>query len=126
MPSRARASGLVAEEGAGNEEEIDEEEERDGGVAGCGAGGAYRAFVEMDVGFADGAEIEAAGEALGGEGVVEEFGELTVEAEGEEEREGEIEEVGPEQRGEATQREREAVEEDVAAFRHGDLFERVS
>jgi hypothetical protein len=110
---------LIAEEGAGNEEEIDEKEERDGGVAGCGAGGTDRPFVEMEVGFADGAEIEAAGEALRGEGMVEEIGELSVDAQGEEEREGEIEEVGPEQRGKATQREREAVEEDVAAFRHG-------
>src|SRR5260370_42646539 len=84
-----------------------------------GAGGAYWAFGEMEVGFADGAEIKAAGEALGGEGVIEQFGELKVEAEGEEEGQGEVEDVGPEERGEAAQREREAVEEDVAAFRHG-------
>ena len=30
--------GLVAEEGSGDEKEVDEEEERDGGVAGNGAG----------------------------------------------------------------------------------------
>ena len=75
--------------------------------------------MEVEVGFADGAEIEAAGEALGGEGVVEQFGELEVEADGEEEGQEEIEDVGPEERGEAAQGEREAVEEDVAAFRHG-------
>jgi len=87
-------------------------------MAGDGAGVSYRAFVEVEVGFADGAEIEAAEEALGGEGVIEQFGELKVEADGEEEGQGEIEGVGPEECGEAAQREREAVEEDVAAFRH--------
>jgi hypothetical protein len=51
--------------------------------------------------------------------VVEEFGELKVEADGEEEGQGEIEDVGPEERGKAAQREGEAVEEDVAGFRHG-------
>jgi hypothetical protein len=55
----------------------------------------------MQVGFADGAEIEAAGEALGGEGVIEQFGELKVEADREEQGQGEIEDVGPEKRGEA-------------------------
>jgi hypothetical protein len=110
---------LVAKEGAGNEEEVDEEIERDGGVAEGGPGVSGRAFVEVQVGFADGAEIEAAGEALGGQGVIEQFGELKVEADGEEEGEGEIEDVGPEERGEAAQREREAVEEDVAAFSVG-------
>jgi hypothetical protein len=80
----------------------------------------------MDVGFADGAEIEAAGEALRGERMVEEFGELTVEAHGEEESEPEIEEVGPDERGKAAQREREAVEQDVAAFRHGGPFYEVA
>ena len=93
--------GLVAEEGAGNEEEVDEEKERDGGVTGDGAGVAHGTFVEVEVGFADGAEIEAAGEALGGEGVVEQSGELKVEADGEEEGQGEIEDVGPEERGKA-------------------------
>jgi len=112
-------AGLVAEESAGNEKEVNDEKERDGGMVRDGAGGAYWAFVEMEVGFADGAEIKAAGEALGGEGVVEEFGELKVEADGEEEGQEEIEEIGPEKRGEAPQREREAVDEDVAAFKHG-------
>jgi hypothetical protein len=122
LEERAEAGGgvgLVAEESAGDQEEVDDEEKRDGGVTGDGSGIAYRAFVEVKVGFADGAEIEAAGEALGGEGVIEQFGELKVEAEGEEEGQGEVEDVGPEERGEAAQREREAVEEDVAAFRHG-------
>jgi hypothetical protein len=95
--------GLVAEECAGDEEEVDDEKKWDGGVAGDGAGVAYGTFVEMEVGFADGAEIEAAGETLGGEGVVEQFGELKVEADGEEEGQGEIEDVGPEERGEAAQ-----------------------
>jgi hypothetical protein len=111
--------GLVAEESAGNEKEVNDEKKRDGGVARGGAGVARWAFVEVQVGFAYRAEIEAAGEALGGEGVVEQFGELTVEAEGEEKGQGEIEEIGPEERREAAQREREAVKEDVAAFRHG-------
>jgi hypothetical protein len=44
---------------------------------------------------------------------------LKVEADGKEQGQREIEEVGPEKRGEAAQCEREAVEEDVAAFEHG-------
>jgi hypothetical protein len=110
--------GLVAEESAGNEEEVNDEKERDGGVTGDGAGVACWALVEMEVGFANGPEIESAGEALGSEGVVEQSGELKVQADGKEEGQGEIEDVGPEERREAAQREREAVEEDVAAFRH--------
>ncbi len=50
------------------------------------------AFVEVQVGFGDCAEIEAAGEALRGEGVVQQGGELVIEADGEEEGEAEIEE----------------------------------
>jgi hypothetical protein len=50
--------------------------------------------------------------------VAEERGELEVEADREEERKGEVEGVGPEKRGEATQREGQAVEEDVATFVH--------
>jgi hypothetical protein len=73
----------------------------------------------MEVGLADGAEIKAAGESLGREGVIEQFGELKVEADGEEEGQEEIEEIGPEKRGETSQREREAVGEDAAAFKHG-------
>ena len=93
---------LVAEESAGNEEEVNEEKQRDGGVAGDGASVACWALVEMEVGFADGAEIEAAREALGGgEGVVQQSGELKVQADREEEGQGEIEDVGPEERGEA-------------------------
>jgi hypothetical protein len=110
--------GLVAEESARNEKEVDDEVQGDRGVTGDGAGVADGTFVEMQVGFADGAEIEAAGEALGSEGVIEQFGELKVEADGEEKGQGEIEEIGPEECGEAAQREREAVDEDVAAFRH--------
>jgi hypothetical protein len=105
LEERAEAGGgvgLVAEESTGNEEEVDDEEKRDGGVTGDGSGIAYRAFVEVEVGFADGAEIEAAREALGGgEGVVQQSGELKVQADGEEEGQGEIEDVGPEERGEA-------------------------
>jgi hypothetical protein len=66
--------GLVADEGARDEKEIDNEKKRDGGVTGDGSGVACGTLVEMQVGFADGAEIEAAGEALGREGVVEQFG----------------------------------------------------
>jgi len=114
-----RGVRLVAKESAGHEEKVNDEKKRDGGVAGDGPGGSHGPFVEMEVGFADGAEIKAAGEALGGEGVIEEFGELKVEADGEEEGQEEIEEIGPEKRGEAPQRERQAVDEDVAAFKHG-------
>ncbi len=59
--------------------------------------------MEVHVGFAEGAEIEAAGEALGCERVIQKSGELEVEADGEEEGKGEIEEVSPQKRGEATQ-----------------------
>ena len=43
-----------------------------------------------------------------------------VEADGKEEGESEIEDVGPQERGKAAQGEREAVDEDVAAFKHED------
>ena len=39
--------GLVAEESAGNEKEVNDEKKRDGGVTGDGAGVACRAFVEV-------------------------------------------------------------------------------
>jgi hypothetical protein len=117
--SEARGSvSKVAEESSGDEEEVDDEKERDGcmtGDSGCISDGA---FVKMKEDFADGAEVEAAGEALGCERVVQERGELTVDADREEKRKGEIEDVGPEKRGEAAQGKREAVEEDVAAFNH--------
>jgi hypothetical protein len=106
---RAEASGrvcLIAEECAGNEKKVDEEVERDGKVTGLRSGVPDGAFMEMQVGFADGAEIEAAGEALGGERVIQQFGELEVEADREEEGEGEIEDVGPEKSGKATQSKR--------------------
>jgi hypothetical protein len=103
LEERAEAGGgvgLVAEESAGNEEEVNDEKERDGGVTSDGAGVACWALVEMEVGFADRAEIEAAGKALGGEGVVEQPGKLKVQADGEEEGQGEIEDEGPEERRE--------------------------
>jgi hypothetical protein len=87
----SRCIGLVAEEGSGNEEKVDDEIERDGGVARDASGVSDGALVEVQSGFTDGAKIEAAGEALGGEGVVKQFGELEVEADREEEGEGEIE-----------------------------------
>jgi hypothetical protein len=66
--------GLVAEESAGDEKEVDDEKKRDGGVTGDGSSVACGTLVKMQVGFADGAEIEAAGETLGREGVIEQFG----------------------------------------------------
>jgi hypothetical protein len=87
-------------------------------VAEAGPGVSDGAFVKVDVGFAEGAEIEAAGEALGSEGMAKEVGKLEVEADGEEECQGEVEDVDPEKRGEATQREGQAVEEDVTTFVH--------
>jgi hypothetical protein len=110
--------GLVDEEGSGDQEEVDEEEERDGGVAEAHAGIACGAFVEVEVGFAEGAEVEGGGEALRSEGVVEKGGDPTGEGYGEEEGEAEVEGVGPEERGEAAEGDGEAVEEDVAAFVH--------
>ena len=50
--------------------------------------------------------------------MAKEGGKLEVEADGEEERKGEVEGVGPEKRGEATQGKGQAVEEDVATFVH--------
>jgi hypothetical protein len=121
LEQSAEAGGsacLVAEEGPGNEEEVDEEIKEDGGVAEAGPGVSDGAFVEVEVGFAEGAEVEAVGEALGSEGVAQEAGKLEIEADGEEERKGEVEGVGPEKRGKPTQREGQAVEEDVATFVH--------
>ena len=111
--------GLVAEERTGDEEEIDEEVERNGGVAGYASGISDWSFVEMKEGFAEGAEIEAAGEALGGERVIQKFGEPQVKADGEEKGETEIEEVGPKERRESAQGDGESVRKDVAAFLHG-------
>ncbi len=48
-------------------------------MAELGSGVSDGAFVEVQEGFADDAEVEATGEALGSEGVVEERGELAVE-----------------------------------------------
>jgi len=114
-----RCVGLVAEEGSGDEEKVDDEIERDGGVT-CNAPGVSEgALVEVQGGFTKGSKIEATREALGSEGVIKQFGELEVEGDGEEKRQSEIEEVGPEERRETTQNQREAVKEDVAAFVHG-------
>ena len=112
------SAGLVAEESPGDEEEVNEEIKGDGGVAEAGPGVSDGAFVDVDVGFAEGAEVEAAREALSSQGVAKEGGKLEVEADGEEECQGEVEGVGPEKRGEATQRDGQAVEEDVATFVH--------
>jgi hypothetical protein len=109
---------LVGEESAGYEQKVDEEIERDGGVTEDGSGVSDRALVEVQKGLAEGADVKAAEEALSGEGVVEQGGELAVEADREEEGEGEIEDIGPEQRREAAECKREAVEEDVAASGH--------
>ena len=54
------SAGLVAEESPGDEEEVDEEIKEDGGVAEAGPGVSDGAFVDVDVGFAEGAEVEAA------------------------------------------------------------------
>jgi hypothetical protein len=87
-------------------------------VAEAGAGVSNRAGVKVGEDFGCGSEVEGAGEALGGQGVVEEGGELAVERDGEEEGETEAEGVGPEDGGEAAEGDPKAVEEDVAAFRH--------
>jgi hypothetical protein len=110
--------GLVAEEGSGHEEEVDHEVKRNGGVTSDRTCISYGTFVEVQKGFADGAEIEATGEALRGHGVIQQSGELAVEADGEDECQDEIEDVGPEERGEAAQGESQAVDENVAAFKH--------
>ena len=72
--------GLVTEESSGNEQEVDDEIERDGGVAEAEAGATDGTVVEVQIGFSNGAEVEAAGEALGGEGVIKQFGKLEIEA----------------------------------------------
>ena len=57
--AEARAGvGLVDEESSRDEEEVDEDEERNGGVAETHAGIACGAFVEVKEGFAEGAEVE--------------------------------------------------------------------
>jgi hypothetical protein len=91
--------GLIAEESPRYEEKVDGEIERNGGVADDCSGISDGTFVEVQEDFADGAEIEAAGEALGGEGVVEEGGEPEVESDGEEEGQAQVEGVGPQERG---------------------------
>ena len=55
---------------------------------GMGLGPLANALVQMELGFGDRAEIEAAVDALCGEGVVEKFGELEVEADREDEGQG--------------------------------------
>jgi hypothetical protein len=113
--------GLVAEEGSGDEEEVDQEVGGDAGVACLEAGCAGGAFAEVKEGLGQGAEVEAADETLGGEGVVEEDGETVVQAYREEECESEIEDVGPEKGREAAEGQAKAVDEDASAFGHGYL-----
>ncbi len=59
--------------------------------------------MEVHVGFAESAEVKTAGKALGCERVIQKSGELEIKTEGKEEGKGEIEEVSPQKRGEATQ-----------------------
>lgn len=95
--AEARGSlGLVAEECSGNEKEVEDEIERYGGMTEADPSTTEGTLVEMEVDFAESAEVEAAGEALGGEGMVEQLRKLEVEADGEDKSEGKIEEVGPE------------------------------
>jgi hypothetical protein len=49
-------------------------------MADGGTGVSCGAFVEVQEGFAGGAEIEAARESLGGEGVIQKGSELAIEA----------------------------------------------
>jgi hypothetical protein len=74
--------------------------------------------VEVQIGFADCAEVETAGKTLGGERVTEKSGKLAVQADGEQKREEEIEGVGPQERGKTAQGEGESMDEDVSAFKH--------
>ncbi len=113
--------GLVAEEGSGDEEEVDQEVGGDAGVACLEAGCSGGAFAEAEGGLGQGAEVEAADEALGGEGVVEEDGETVVQAYREEECESEVEDVGPEEGREAAEGQAKAVDEDASAFGHAYL-----
>jgi hypothetical protein len=112
------SAGEVAEESSGNEEKVDDKKDRYRRMTGNSCGVSYGAFVKVEEDFADSAEIEAVGEALGGEGVVQQRGELAIDADREEKRKDEIEDVGPEERGKTAQSEGQAVEEDVVAFKH--------
>lgn len=77
---------------------------------------------EALAGFKEGAEIERGGEPRGGERVAEDGGELGVQADGEDEREGEVEGIGPEDGGEVPQGEEEAMEDGGALWRDGKLL----
>jgi hypothetical protein len=108
--------GEVAEEGSGDEQEVDEEVEGNaGGVDGDTAGW----LAQVNEGFSDGAEVEAGAEALGGEGVGREIGQLAVEAQREDDGEAKVEGVDPEECREAAEGDAEAVGEEVARVGHG-------
>jgi hypothetical protein len=119
MEKHAEASGtfgLVAEEGSRNEEEVDQKIEGNGGVVASPA--AAGTLLKAPDRFGDGAEVEAAYEALSREGVIHHGAQLTVETDGEEQGETKIEGVGPENSREAAEGEPQAVEKDVAVFGH--------
>ena len=67
---------LVDEERSGYEEEVEQKVERDGGMAEARCRTRDGIFVKAEVGFAEGADVEAGREPLRGQGVVEEGGEL--------------------------------------------------
>src|ERR1700754_1318291 len=121
MKQRADAGGrlsLITEESSGNEEEIEEQIERDRCVADGGTGVSCGTFVKVQESFADHTQVEATGEALGGERVIEQGGELAVEAERKQEGEQKVGGVGPQEGGKAAESHGQTVEEDVAAFKH--------
>ena len=82
------AFGLVAEEGSGDQKEIDQEIEGDGGVGAGSAAG--RTVLQTEQSVSHGAEVEAACESLCGEGVIQEGAELAVEANGEDQGEARL------------------------------------
>jgi hypothetical protein len=92
--------GQIAEEGSGDEKEVDQKIKRDCRIMGSGAvGGTVLQATER---FDCGAKIEAADEALSGERVVHGGAELTVEANGEEQSETKVEGIGPDNRRKTT------------------------
>jgi hypothetical protein len=110
-------SSLIAEESSGYEEEVDEKIERDGGMTHFGSGIAGWSLVEVEESFAQNTKIEAIGQTLRGERVIQQLSELEMKADRKENGKSEIEEVRPEERWKAAQREGEAVGKD-AALRH--------
>lgn len=87
-------------------------------MADRGTGVSCGAFVKVQENFAADAEVEAAGEALGREGVIEQGAKLAIEGKREQEGEREIKGVGPEEGGKTAERDGQAVEKDVAALGH--------